>query len=139
MGGRSGEERKGRVTGEEWQEKEKQIPRLLARDDSVRVVPKWEEYPRSQAVFVSFGFAQDKRVANKGVAACRAWKSVRKMKGWDSREPFGQILSYNNWLAITGTPPPVFHKCHLGPAARETSLKSFRGKIATARSGEGHA
>ncbi len=44
-------------------------------------------------VFVSFGFAEDKRVANKRVAAYRAWKSVRKMEGWDSSEPFGQILS----------------------------------------------
>ncbi len=50
-------------------------------------------------------------MANKGVAAYRAWKSVRNMEGWDSSEPFGQILSYNNWLTVMGTPPPVFHKC----------------------------
>jgi hypothetical protein len=45
-----------------------------------------------RGVFVSFGYAQDKRVANKGVAAYRAWKSVRKMEGRDSSEPFWQIL-----------------------------------------------
>jgi len=81
------------VTREEWQEKQKQIPRLLARDDSARVVRKWEEYPHTPGVFLSFGFAQDKRVANKGVAAYRAWESVRKMESWDSSEPFRQILS----------------------------------------------
>src|SRR5713226_9695238 len=66
-------------------------------------VPEWELLVHTPGVFV--------RVANKEVAGYGTWKSVRKMEGWDSSEPLRQILSYNNWLTIRGTPPPVFHKC----------------------------
>jgi hypothetical protein len=75
----------------------------------MRAVPKWEEYLHTPGVFV--------RVANKGVAAYRTWKCVRRMEEGSATEPQGRRveeergwLVSNKWLTIVTTPSPFFSK-----------------------------